>query len=71
MKYVVMLNVQHRQKWYPDPKIAIYQGRGGYLNLTKPKIFMMKNENVLLDPNSEALWGGRQCRVLRQQDSLE
>ena len=32
---------------------------------------MMKNENVLLDPNSEALWGGRQCQVLRQQGSLE
>ena len=25
MKYVVMLNVQHQQKWYPDPKIAIYK----------------------------------------------
>ena len=32
---------------------------------------MMKNENVLLDPDSEALWGGRQCQVLREQGSLE
>ena len=25
MKYVVMLNVQHQQKWYPYLKIAIYK----------------------------------------------